>query len=208
MENRLIVVSGFSGCGKGTLLDRLIALHPEIEIIKSYTTRARRSDTDYYTFVSKEEFLSLKEQGMFLECNLYSGQWYGTPKEAVERCFQEGVTPIVEIDPNGYKQILASPGIDNRQVLGLYIVADADTVYKRLCQRNTENTEKIVKRLKTSLEECEAIPLYQATITNYDLEEAVRTLDAAIFMQKLPTDTFDVEAYKKRMKEIIAALEK
>ena len=208
MENKLIVVSGFSGCGKGTLLDGLMALHPEIHIIKSYTTRPRRSETDYYTFVSKEEFLALRDKGKFLECNLYSGEWYGTPKDAVEQCFQVGAVPIVEIDPNGYKQILASPGIAQEQVLGLYVVADADTVYGRLCQRNTENTDKILKRLKTSLEECEAIPLYNATIANYELEKAVRTLEAAIFEQKLPTTVFDIAGYQARMKEIIAELEK
>ena len=90
MEFDIFIVSGFSGSGKGTILKKLLSLHPELELIKSYTTRKKRNDADFYSFVTQEEFMSLRRENYFLECNQYSGEWYGTPIRAVQSCVKRG----------------------------------------------------------------------------------------------------------------------
>lgn len=84
MEFDILIVSGFSGSGKGTILKKLLSFHPGLELIKSYTTRQKRNDADFYSFVTPEEFMSLRRENYFLECNQYSGEWYGTPIHAVK----------------------------------------------------------------------------------------------------------------------------
>lgn len=104
----IVVISGFSGSGKGTILKELMALNLELELIKSYTTRSRRNASDYYSFVSTTDLLMRKEKGYFLECNKYSGEWYGTPIHDVANCIAQGRTAIVEVDSNGYREIIES----------------------------------------------------------------------------------------------------
>lgn len=101
----IIIVSRFSGSGKGTILKKLLSFCPELELIKSYTTRKKRDDADFYSFVTLEEFLRLKEKKFFLECNQYSGEWYGTP---VQSCINKGKIAVIEINSNGFNQIMKS----------------------------------------------------------------------------------------------------
>lgn len=208
MGKKLIVVSGFSGSGKGTILQKLVAAHPELELIKSYTTRNKRSSNDFYSFVDKDEFLALKGRGRFLESNFYSGEWYGTPLKEVEQCINEGRLPIVEIDPNGYKQILASSFINNCDILALYVVAEPEAIITRLMQRHTEEMDKIIKRSNVSMEECESIHLYDAVIQNDDIDAAVTIVEKAIFDGVLPDFKFNIESYKNDMKHLVKQLKR
>lgn len=203
----IVIVSGFSGSGKGTILKELMALRPELELIKSYTTRSRRNESDYYSFVSTTEFLAQKEKGYFLECNKYSGEWYGTPIHDVANCITQGRTAIVEVDSNGYRQIIGSSFAKKVNILSVFIVADADTIITRLLNRNTESPEKILKRVKTSLSECELITYYDLILPNYDLHTSVKLLENAIFKGILPQLDFDVDEYKVRMEKIIWLLD-
>lgn len=203
----IVVISGFSGSGKGTILKELMALNPELELIKSYTTRSRRNASDYYSFVSITDFLMRKEKGYFLECNKYSGEWYGTPIHDVANCIAQGRTAIVEVDSNGYRQIIESSFAKKVKILSVFIVADADTIITRLLNRNTESPEKILKRVKTSLSECEQIAYYDLILPNYDLHTSVKLLENAIFNGMLPQLDFDVDKYKVRMKKIIWLLD-
>lgn len=203
----IVIVSGFSGSGKGTILKELMALHPELELIKSNTTRGRRKESDYYSFVSTTEFLAQKEKGYFLECNKYAGEWYGTPIRDVANCITQGRTAIVEVDSNGYRQIIGSSFAKKVNILSVFIVADADTIITRLLNRNTESPEKILKRVKTSLSECEQIAYYDLILPNYDLHTSVKLLENAIFKRMLPQLDFDVDEYKVRMEKIIWLLD-
>ena len=96
----MIIVSGASGVGKGTLVKQFIDSCPtKYELVRSVTTREPRTEGDYYTYVSKEDFKLMSEAGAFLETNLYQGskEYYGTPRAEVERIMQAGKIPILEI---------------------------------------------------------------------------------------------------------------
>ena len=208
MEFDIFIVSGFSGSGKGTILKKLLSLHPELELIKSYTTRQKRNDADFYSFVTQEEFMSLRRENYFLECNQYSGEWYGTPIRAVQSCVNKGKIAVIEIDSNGFRQIMESSLARKYRVLSVFIVADADTIVKRLLNRNTENLEKILLRNNSSLDECEWIVYYDLVLPNYDLDESVTIFEKAILTGTIPkmTFNFNVEEYKHRMKHLIYLL--
>jgi len=208
MEFDIFIVSGFSGSGKGTILKKLLSLHPELELIKSYTTRQKRNDADFYSFVTQEEFMSLRRENYFLECNQYSGEWYGTPIRAVQSCVNKGKIAVIEIDSNGFRQIMESSLARKYRVLSVFIVADADTIVKRLLNRNTENLEKILLRSNSSLDECEWIVYYDLVLPNYDLDESVTIFEKAILTGTIPkmTFNFNVEEYKHRMKHLIYLL--
>ena len=208
MEFDIFIVSGFSGSGKGTILKKLLSLHPELELIKSYTTRQKRNDADFYSFVTQEEFMSLRRENYFLEYNQYSGEWYGTPIRAVQSCVNKGKIAVIEIDSNGFRQIMESSLARKYRVLSVFIVADADTIVKRLLNRNTENLEKILLRSNSSLDECEWIVYYDLVLPNYDLDESVTIFEKAILTGTIPkmTFNFNVEEYKHRMKHLIYLL--
>ena len=203
MEFDILIMSGFSGSGKGTILKKLLSFHPELELIKSYTTRQKRNDADFYSFVTPEEFMSLRRENYFLECNQYSGEWYGTPIHAVQSCVNKGKIAVIEIDSNGFRQIMGSSLARKYRVLSVFIVADADTIIKRLLNRNTENLEKILLRSNSSLDECEWIVCCDLVLPNYDLDTSVVMLEKAILTGAIPRLTFNVEEYKHRMQHLI-----
>lgn len=199
----IIIVSGFSGSGKGTILNKLLSFHPELELIKSYTTRKKRDDADFYSFVTLEEFLSLKGKNYFLECNQYSGEWYGTPVHAVQNCINTGKIAVIEVDSNGFRQIMESSLARNFCILSVFIVADADTIVRRLLNRNTENLEKILLRVNSSLDECEWVEHYDFVLSNLDLSTSVALLERAILNDVYPRSNFNIEEYKRRMQHVI-----
>ena len=105
-KGNLIIVSGPSGSGKDTILAELFKLHPDIEFSISNVTRKRREgEGDKYHFISKEEFLKLLQDDMMLEYNEYLGNYYGTPRQPVEKAIESGRDIIVEIDVNGAENI-------------------------------------------------------------------------------------------------------
>ena len=150
--------------------------------------------------------MSLRRENYFLECNQYSGEWYGTPSRAVQSCVNKGKIAVIEIDSNGFRQIMESSLARKYRVLSVFIVADADTIVKRLLNRNTENLEKILLRSNSSLDECEWIVYYDLVLPNYDLDESVTIFEKAILTGTIPKMTFNVEEYKHRMKHLIYLL--
>ena len=152
--------------------------------------------------------MSLRRENYFLECNQYSGEWYGTPIRAVQSCVNKGKIAVIEIDSNEFRQIMESSLARKYRVLSVFIVADADTIVKRLLNRNTENLEKILLRSNSSLDECEWIVYYDLVLPNYDLDESVTIFEKAILTGTIPkmTFNFNVEEYKHRMKHLIYLL--
>lgn len=207
MRIDMLIVSGFSGSGKGTILNRLLSSHPEFELIESYTTRQKRNESDFYSFVGLEDFLSLKDEGFFLECNMYSGEWYGTPIIAVEKCINSGKVAIVEVDSNGYSQIMESSLAKKIRIASAFVVADADTIIDRLLRRNTESLEKILTRIKTSIDECLQISSYDFVLPNYDINESVAILKGVISGANFQPTDFDASEYIERMKKILWLLD-
>ena len=185
MNNRgaLIVISGFSGAGKGTLVKRLLSDYDRFALSISMTTRAPREgeeDGREYFFVSRETFEQTIEEGGLLEHAEYCGNYYGTPKAYVEQKLAEGIDVILEIEVQGAFQIKK---IFPEAVLFFVTPPSAKVLEERLRGRGTETDDIIRNRLRRADEEAELMDRYDYVLVNDSLEEcikdAVSYIDAA-----------------------------
>ena len=172
-KGKLIVVSGFSGVGKGTVIRRVMDAHPEFAFSVSATTRApREGETDgvEYFFISKEEFEAGIAAGRFLEHARYSDQYYGTPADEVSRRLDQGIHVVLDIEYQGAFQVKEHCP----DALMIFLIPpDAQTLVSRLTNRGTEDAEKIRKRLTQALTEADQAPRYSCILVNDNLEKTV-----------------------------------
>lgn len=182
MEKRgiLIVISGFSGAGKGTLVKRLINDYDNYALSVSMTTRAPRpgeQDGVDYFFVSKEKFEQTIEEGGLVEYAQYVGNYYGTPKAYVEQKLNEGKDVILEIEIQGALKIKEQ----FREALLLFVMPpSAEELKNRLLKRATETEDVVNNRLKWATEEAEGIDKYEYIVINDDLDICVKELHSLI----------------------------
>lgn len=169
----LVVISGFSGVGKGTVVKNLIAKYDNYALSVSMTTRNPRPgeiDGVHYFFTDKENFLKTVEDDGLLEHACYCDNYYGTPKKFVEQRLEEGKDVILEIEVQGALQIKEK----YPDALLLFVAAPtADTIKDRLSGRGTETEEVIAKRLTRAMEEQKIMHLYDYIVINDDLDECV-----------------------------------
>lgn len=204
MNKKLIIVSGFSGAGKGSLVNSLKENY-DIEIVKSVTTRPQRSADDYYEFVSVSEFERRLAAAEFLEANKYTSGYYGTPLDSVKRIMSSGRIPLLEIDCNGYRQVLESGYFSPDEICSIFVAADGVELLSRFHARGTENIPQIISRLETALIESNSIPLYKSLIVNRYLGESEQKLHQ-ILKGKMVRDEFDIVAFQQETTEIITKL--
>ena len=176
----LIVISGFSGAGKGTLMKMLTGTHEEYALSVSATTRSmregERDGVDYF-FVRKERFREMIEAEELYEYTEYQGNYYGTPREYVDRRLAEGKDVILEIEVCGAANIKKKfPDT----VLIFVTPPTAEELRNRLVGRGTETEEKIAGRLARAAEEAVSMPLYDYVLINDDLEQSAVELHAII----------------------------
>ncbi len=181
----LITVSGPSGSGKGTVLSELIKKHDDIKISVSMTTRQKRNgeiDGTSYYFVNRDYFeKKIKENGM-LEYAEYAGNYYGTPKEPVDKMLDEGKTVILEIDVQGADKIKEI----YPDVIRIFIMPPSVGVLeRRLRGRNTEDEETINHRLVIAKGEIRMASDYDFIVINDELSEAVKDIETIIDAEKL-----------------------
>ena len=180
----LIVISGFSGAGKGTLMRALMEKHSEFCLSVSMTTRKpRESEVDgrEYYFVSREEFEERIRKGMFLEYATYVGNYYGTPLDYVEKMLDEGRSVILEIEVQGALQIREKVP---DAVLMFVTTPDIETLYARLKGRGTENEETIMRRLGQAAVEAEMIGQYDYIVVNDEVDRCADSMYAMICAAK------------------------
>lgn len=203
-EPKLIIVSGFSGAGKGSIL-KFLKEHSDIEIVRSVTTRPQRSTDDYYEFVSVSEFERRLAAGELLEANRYSSGYYGTPLDSVKRIMRSGRIPLLEIDCNGFRQVLESGYFSPDEICSIFVAADGVDLLSRFYARGTENIPQIISRLETALIESNSIPLYKHLVVNRYLGESEQKLHK-ILAGETVKDKFDIISFQKETTEIIAML--
>lgn len=176
----LIVVSGFSGVGKGTLMKQLVHSYDNYALSVSMTTRQPRpgeTDGKEYFFVSKENFEKKIEEKGLIEYACYCGNYYGTPKEYVEKQLEKGKDVILEIEIQGALKVKEQ----FPTALLLFVMPpSAQELKRRLEGRGTETKEVIDKRLKRASEEAEGIENYDFIVINDKLEECVKEMHGLI----------------------------
>ena len=191
MDNKkgiLIVVSGFSGSGKGTIMSRLMEEHPDIYALSiSATTRAPRPGEAHgreYFFVSTEEFESMIARQELIEYARYVNNYYGTPREYVSRQLALGKDVILEIEIQGALKVKeAFP-----DTLLLFVTPpSAAELENRLRGRGTESDEVVCSRLKRAVEESEYMENYDYILINDNLDTCVREMHELIQAQHLRT---------------------
>ena len=173
-NGKLVLYSGSSGVGKGTILEKLRELDDNIWVSVSNTTRQPRKgeqDGVHYHFVTREAFEELISQDGFLEYAEYCGNYYGTPLAQLREKIAEGKTVFLEIEVEGALQVMKK----YPDVLSIFIVPPSfEVLEKRLRSRGTEDEETIEKRLEKAKEEIGCRGRYRYNVINNDLDTAVR----------------------------------
>lgn len=177
MKGRLFVISGSSGVGKGTVIKAFLAKHPEFKLSVSCTTRSPRGGEihgEHYFFITKEEFISCRERGEFLEWAEFSGNMYGTQKAYVERKLSEGKNLILEIDTQGALKVKK---VMPEATLIFILPPSLEELEARLRGRHTETEEAIQKRLNSIKMEMENSKSFDCQVVNDSVENAVKKLE-------------------------------
>ncbi len=191
-QGSLIIISGTTCAGKGTVIKKLLSLHNDIVLSISYTSRPKRASeidgVDYY-FVSKKEFEEKIANGDFLEyAQVHYGDYYGTPKKEVIKKLESGKDVILEIDVEGAKQIKEK----FPETILIFIMAPSmEEVKRRIKMRGDENNEQIIKRFKRAYQEINQVNNYNYVVVNDDLEEAVKKVEAILISEKLRVDRIE-----------------
>ena len=180
MSAPVIVVTGPSGVGKGTLIRLLLDRVPELELSVSATTRAPRpgeQDGRDYHFLSAEQFDARVGEGDFVEHAEYAGRRYGTLRSELERRTAAGHPVLLEIEVQGARQVReALPG-----AVTIFIEPPSpEALRDRLVGRGTDSPEDVEARLATAQRELEAAPEFHHRICNDRLDRAVDELEAVV----------------------------
>lgn len=176
----LIVVSGFAGTGKGTLVNRLIGDYDNYALSISMTTRKPRGSEQNgveYFFVTKEEFEDKIGQDGLIEYACYVGNYYGTPRAYVEKQLSEGKDVILEIEIQGALKVKERyPD----SLLVFVMPPSAEELKRRLVGRGTETMDVIEKRMRRAVEESEGIEKYDYILVNDEIDACVKRLHGIV----------------------------
>jgi guanylate kinase len=176
----IIVVSGFSGAGKGTIMKELTKRYEQYALSISATTRNPREGEENgreYFFITTEEFEKLIAEDGLIEHAKYVNNYYGTPRKYVEEKLSQGIDVILEIEIQGALQIKEQY---KDAVLLFVMPPSAQVLEKRLRGRGTETDEVIAKRLARAKEEAVGIEKYDYIVVNDDLDECVEKVHEII----------------------------
>ena len=176
----LLVLSGPSGAGKGTLVDRLVAARSECTFSISATTRPRRANEEdgvQYEFVTREEFERRRSAGLFLEWAEVHGQLYATPSRFVDEGVRAGRIVVLDVDVQGGASVRRA----RPDAVSVFIYPPSiEALRKRLLQRSTDLPEVVERRLQNAPGELREYREYDYLVVNDDLEQAVARLTAIV----------------------------
>lgn len=189
-KGMLIVISGPSGTGKGTLCDRIMRQDPSLSFSVSATTRERRHteiDGVHYHFVTEEAYDELLQKDAFLEHATVHGHRYGTLIEQVDEMIEKGKGVVLDIDTQGARSVM----LKRPDCVSIFILPPSyASLRSRLHTRNTDDPVEINRRLGNAKGEIEQISHYQYVVVNDDLELATHQLSTIIAAEKQRTTRY------------------
>jgi guanylate kinase len=196
----LFIVSAPSGTGKTTLCKKLVSSLPDLKFSVSYTTRHPRPgevNNRDYTFISRNEFMSMVDKKEFMEWAEIHGELYGTSKKRFEELINSGIDVILDINTQGAMQLKKKYGE------GTYIFVlppSIEVLRERLEKRMTDSKEEIEKRLKIAAVEIKSYYTYDYVIINNVLEDALKELEAIIISHRASTKIINPLWIEERFK--------
>lgn len=205
-KGSLIVISGPTCAGKGTICRELLSRNNNIWRSISYTSRPMRGNevdgVDYY-FVTKEEFEEKINNGEMLEyAQVHYNDYYGTPKSHIKEKLDQGIDVILEIDIQGAIQIKEKVS----EAIFIFILAPSmEEIRNRLIKRGFENNEQMIERFKTAYREINELTKYNYVVVNDDLDEAVKKVESIIISEKCRVDRIE-DVYLSNEEEVIHEL--
>jgi guanylate kinase len=189
----VFVITGQSGAGKGTLIERLLESFPQLELAVSATTRARRPgeiDGVHYYFISDEEFDRRLADHDFLEYHVFPwGQRSGTLVSEIERIGDEGKICVLELETEGALRV-----VDRiPDAVTIFVTAPIDELERRLRERATESAGEIGERLRVAREQLEVADRFDFRVENHDLDRAVGELSELVRRFAVPAGTMPAQ---------------
>ena len=200
-DSKLIIFSAPSGAGKSSLIKKLIELSEStIELSVSVTTREPRDGevhgVDYF-FISEQEFLKLKKQDSFLESANVHGFHYATLKSFVDEKTSSGISVILDIDVQGFKQVKQT----SQDNVSIFILPPSlEELEQRLFNRGSESSESIKKRLENALIELRSAEIFDYVVVNDEFDNTIKILSSILFDENIE---YNDENAKNILKELL-----
>lgn len=204
-KGNLIVISGPSGSGKGTIIKELLSINKKLWLSISATTRNIRPGdipNESYYFLTREEFESRIKEDKFLEYAEYNGNYYGTPKDKIEDYLNKGIDVILEIEIQGALKIKEKV----KDAIFIFIMPPSlKELKRRLIGRNTETIDKVISRFTTAYKEINEVTKYNYVVVNDEIHNSVEKVNSIIISEKCRVDRIE-EIYLNNMEEEIHEL--
>lgn len=201
MKKRIVIISGFSGAGKGSVIRCLMEMEEvvfkdqsKIWLSLSDTSKEMRNNENNYNFIAIADYQKRVTEGYYLEYNYYDGNGYGTPRSPVFDVLGKGGTVILEIDRNGMEQILSDESLTDVDIITIFICVNANTLQARLLHRG-DSKDDISRRIGIAYNELSHLSKYDHVFINDDIDRTALRVWALIHGLPVVDDIFSEDLF-------------